>query len=240
MGNIYLVRHGQASWDRDDYDQLSDLGAQQAAKLGDYWRTFEEPCAAVSGTMLRHQQTADGFFSGLQQRVPIRFNAGFNEFNHEQVLYRYKPEWRDLSVMRQYIAQQDEPDRVFMTHFTNALARWISGQYDDYDESFVRFRSRCYRALTQMIEETRLISNTEEQPKSTVVFTSGGVIAMICGELMGLSHENSLKLNRRIVNSSVTKIVYSAGASHPTQITLDSFNNYSHLDLLGPSWVTRK
>ena len=62
---------------------------------------------------------------------------------------------------------------------------------------------------------------------------------MICGELMGLSHENSLKLNRRIVNSSVTKIVYSA-ASFPKQISIDSFNNYSHLEQLGTSWVTRK
>ena len=239
MGNIFLVRHGQASWDRDDYDQLSDLGAQQAVQLGEYWRSFDEPCAAVAGTMLRHQQTADGFFNGLEQRVPIRFNSGFNEFNHEQVLYRYKPEWRDLSVMRQFIAQQDEPDQVFMKHFTNALARWISGEYDDYDESVIGFRNRCYRALTQMIEEMSLTASTEEPPKNTVVFTSGGVIAMICGELMGLSHENSLKLNRRIVNSSVTKIVYSA-SSHPKHISIDSFNNYSHLEQLGTSWVTRK
>ncbi len=26
MGHLYLVRHGQASFGADDYDQLSDLG----------------------------------------------------------------------------------------------------------------------------------------------------------------------------------------------------------------------
>ena len=38
MGTIYLVRHGQASFGADDYDQLSALGTQQAQQLGRYWQ----------------------------------------------------------------------------------------------------------------------------------------------------------------------------------------------------------
>ena len=34
MGTIYLVRHGQASFDSADYDKLSALGQLQAAQLG--------------------------------------------------------------------------------------------------------------------------------------------------------------------------------------------------------------
>ena len=34
MGNLYLVRHGQASFGADDYDQLSDLGIRQTVRLG--------------------------------------------------------------------------------------------------------------------------------------------------------------------------------------------------------------
>ena len=34
MGTLYLVRHGQASFGADDYDQLSPLGHQQALRLG--------------------------------------------------------------------------------------------------------------------------------------------------------------------------------------------------------------
>ncbi len=34
MGQIYLVRHGQASFGSADYDQLSTLGAEQAQMLG--------------------------------------------------------------------------------------------------------------------------------------------------------------------------------------------------------------
>ena len=34
MGQILLVRHGQASWGAADYDVLSPLGERQAAALG--------------------------------------------------------------------------------------------------------------------------------------------------------------------------------------------------------------
>ena len=37
MGQLYLVRHGQASFGADDYDQLSELGRRQAVQLGRYW-----------------------------------------------------------------------------------------------------------------------------------------------------------------------------------------------------------
>ena len=36
MGTIYLVRHGQASFGSDDYDQLSPLGEEQSWHLGQW------------------------------------------------------------------------------------------------------------------------------------------------------------------------------------------------------------
>ena len=33
MAIIYLIRHGQASFGADDYDQLSDLGRRQCLRL---------------------------------------------------------------------------------------------------------------------------------------------------------------------------------------------------------------
>jgi broad specificity phosphatase PhoE len=38
MGTLYLVRHGQASFGADDYDQLSALGRRQSVRLGEYLR----------------------------------------------------------------------------------------------------------------------------------------------------------------------------------------------------------
>ncbi|MGK0529545.1 MAG: broad specificity phosphatase PhoE, partial [Alteromonadales bacterium] len=38
MTDIYLVRHGQASFGKANYDKLSELGGQQAIWLGDYFK----------------------------------------------------------------------------------------------------------------------------------------------------------------------------------------------------------
>ena len=67
MGTLYLVRHGQASFGAEDYDQLSALGRQQAVRLGEHWRArglgFD---AVITGTLRRHTQTLEGIAEGLQ------------------------------------------------------------------------------------------------------------------------------------------------------------------------------
>ncbi|MEQ9737575.1 MAG: phosphoglycerate mutase family protein, partial [Algiphilus sp.] len=59
MGAIYLIRHGQASFGKADYDQLSSTGMQQASRLGEALSMrLPHPDVVVAGAMLRHQQTA--------------------------------------------------------------------------------------------------------------------------------------------------------------------------------------
>ena len=59
MGEIILVRHGQANSsarDEEGYDRLSDLGHQQAAWLGDYMRDREGVFyKVISGSLRRHR-----------------------------------------------------------------------------------------------------------------------------------------------------------------------------------------
>ena len=66
MGTLFLVRHGQASFGADDYDQLSALGQQQSVRLGEYFKskgvTFS---AAMSGTLKRQTQTLAGICQGM-------------------------------------------------------------------------------------------------------------------------------------------------------------------------------
>mgnify|MGYP006207489193 FL=1 len=58
MGTLYLVRHGQASFGADDYDQLSERGQAQSQRLGAYWRERGLRFDAVyTGTLRRHAQT---------------------------------------------------------------------------------------------------------------------------------------------------------------------------------------
>ena len=60
MGQILLVRHGQASFGAADYDALSPLGFEQSRLLGAALahRTISVD-AVVHGTMRRHRETAE-------------------------------------------------------------------------------------------------------------------------------------------------------------------------------------
>ena len=55
MGQLYLVRHGQASLGAADYDQLSSLGERQSQRLGEHWRSqglhFD---AVITGALADH------------------------------------------------------------------------------------------------------------------------------------------------------------------------------------------
>ena len=70
MGTLYLVRHGQASFGADDYDQLSELGQRQSRRLGAYFQerglTFE---AVITGSLKRQQQTWRGIAQGMGQPI---------------------------------------------------------------------------------------------------------------------------------------------------------------------------
>src|SRR5262245_21004338 len=59
MSTLTLVRHAQASFFTDHYDQLSPLGEKQARSLGEYWaRRGTEFDEVYTGPRRRHQQTA--------------------------------------------------------------------------------------------------------------------------------------------------------------------------------------
>jgi len=59
MAEITLLRHAQASFGADNYDQLSELGHRQAQWLGQHLRNpgkgFDR---LVMGSMVRHRETA--------------------------------------------------------------------------------------------------------------------------------------------------------------------------------------
>jgi broad specificity phosphatase PhoE len=71
MGNLYFVRHGQASFGADDYDQLSELGSRQSVRLGEYLAEkglqFE---AVYTGSLKRHIQTYGGIQTGMATLAP--------------------------------------------------------------------------------------------------------------------------------------------------------------------------
>lgn len=224
MGVIYLVRHGQASFGADDYDQLSHLGQEQARHLGEWINDCGLSVAAIAtGTQKRHQQSAAA--CSMLCSTPAEENwqedAGFNEFDHHEVLVNHRPEFAAPQALKQFLAQADNPRRAFQQIFSQAVARWVSGRHDaDYAESFAAFRERVTTALKRLIEA----SGTGQD---AWVFTSGGSITAIVQGLLAIPDERIFELNWTLVNTGITKLLH-----QPGRISLSYVNNHAHLERL--------
>ena len=124
MGNLYLVRHGQASFGADDYDQLSDLGTRQSVRLGQYLAEkglqFE---AAYTGSLKRHTQTLDGIRTGLDNTSsvgPTQAWPGLNEYDGEAVINAIAP----------HPLQRPTTPELYREHFRmlrDGLTQWMNG-----------------------------------------------------------------------------------------------------------------
>jgi broad specificity phosphatase PhoE len=85
MAELYLVRHGQASFGAENYDELSPSGRTQSLWLGEYFAQAKVRFdRVVIGTMQRHRQTADGILSAMgDPQVEIAQDAGLNEYDFQ-------------------------------------------------------------------------------------------------------------------------------------------------------------
>ena len=242
MAAIYLIRHGQASFGSADYDQLSDKGWQQAALLGQYWRSRATPCKFYCGDLLRHSQTLSSFNEGYQgSATPTIIHSGFNEFDHVDILKNYHAQWQNLAKMSDEIKQLKNPNKTFQKEFSNALNRWVSGDKDEeYKESWQQFKARCIRALQDIIAQElankrqfKADGSKAKPSKDILVFTSGGTISVIVQHILKLNDQQALDINQQARNTSVTKLLFSENL-----LSVDYLNNYSHLEQAGDDWVT--
>lgn len=220
MGTLYLVRHGQASFGADDYDQLSALGERQSERLGQYFKArglqFE---AALTGTLKRQQQTLAGICSGLGSAPPTRSWPGLNEYDSLAVIATVHPE---------PLPKPTNPEMV-RHHFRllrDGLAQWMAGTVSPQGMlSYCDFAAGVADALAHV---------RKTNAGDVLLVSSGGPIATAVAQVLGASPEASIALNLRIRNSSVTEFDF-----NPKRHALVSYNSLPHLHLPADAdWVT--
>ncbi len=213
MGQLLLVRHGQASWAAEDYDVLSETGWEQSRLLG---RALAArgvaPAVAFSGGMRRHRETAEACLEAFGVEVPLETDPGWAEFDHVAMLAAVPAPFEGRTPTR--------PE--FQAWFEEATDRWTGGDHDaDYDESFAAFTDRVGSALRRTAETVG--SGT------ALVFSSGGPVSWAVSHLLAEETDVRRRLWRRLnpvcVNSGVTRLV--AGRRG---VTMVSFNEHAHLD----------
>jgi broad specificity phosphatase PhoE len=230
MSLLTLVRHGQASFDADDYDRLSALGEQQARLLGQYWANqrvaFDE---VYTGPRSRQQKSAELVGMGLEQGglvwpEPVIL-SDLDEYDLEGLLKRLAPRLVELhpefaQLMKDYQCSVGEQNRLrdFQRMFESLLRHWQSAELPDEGiESWAAFRNRVDRVIRRVQEQSG-------RGRRVVVFTSGGFIGGATQQALKVSDSTALELNWRIRNCSLTEFVYTRD-----RFSLDSFNTIPHL-----------
>ena len=84
MGQLILVRHGQASFGADDYDVLSETGWEQGRALGTWLReSGVRPTSLVRGSLRRHRETLEALTETAGWGdLAVAEDAGWDEFDH--------------------------------------------------------------------------------------------------------------------------------------------------------------
>lgn len=222
MASIYLIRHGQASFMEENYDQLSPLGIRQSMLLGDYFRQQElEISYHCSGTLERQQHTFQHFASKEDTKQDIL--STLDEHQGPSVFKKQIPNYfsqnSDVAVRFQKNGRHDPLVRkalvkaFFQWHLQWAAGDLDSGQYESWHD----FKKRGDIAF----EQIKQLATAHE---TIGVFTSGGVIAHILGRVLGISDEKVVELNWQVKNTSFSELQVT-----PNRIILKSFNNTPHL-----------
>ncbi|MES2424266.1 MAG: histidine phosphatase family protein [Pseudomonadota bacterium] len=218
MGNLYLVRHGQASFGADDYDMLSPRGHQQSLRLGEYFKQKDLRFDAVlTGTLRRHAETHAGICKGAGWEAKALAWPGLNEYDSEAVIHAIHP---------QPLPKPDTPEvyRHYFRLLRDGLTQWMAGVVTPKGmPSYTEFRAGVVSAL----DHVRM-----QCSGNVLIVSSGGPISTAVGHVLGTSAETTIELNLRIRNTAVTEFTF-----NPKRHTLVTFNTLPHLDNQ-PDWVT--
>ena len=211
MGTLYLVRHGQASFGAEDYDQLSPLGLQQAQRLGAHWLAQGQRFDTVlMGTLRRHAQTLDGIAQGLPGLPAPQVLPSLDEYDSLALI---------RAIHTEPLQKPNTPE-LYRHHFRllcDAIAQWMAGVISPQGmPSWEDFSLGVRRVLDQV--------RRDHADQNVLLVSSGGPISTAVGEVLGTAPEVTIALNMRIRNSAVTEFSVS-----PKRLMLQTFNTLPHL-----------
>jgi broad specificity phosphatase PhoE len=223
MATIMMVRHGQASFGSDNYDQLSPLGQRQADLMGEYFRdtgvTFD---VAYSGQLSRQCETAQRVLASQPKNVEHKIDARFDEVRNDEQVDILLPiltesEPRLAKLMESALQDSKHYQKIIEAVFTH----WVTRTTPHPDiQSWEAYSSGVMSGISDVMRE-------EGGGKTVGIFTSGGTIATATALVLGVSADLVYRFYEPVINCSVTQFFYSGD-----KISLSHFNDHSALRLL--------
>ncbi|MEU0238039.1 histidine phosphatase family protein [Nocardiopsis sp. NPDC006198] len=209
MPAIYLIRHGKASPEAEDYDELSPTGHEQARLLGAELKRRDLRIGAVAtGALRRQRQTAAAALAEAGIDTAPAADPRWDEYDH-------------LGLLGSHLTGTG----TLQERLDAALTSWM-GAGGSGPGTWEGFREGVNAALSDLVAGLG-------RGETALVFTSAGVVAAVCSTLLGASSAGFLAMNRVVVNGSVSKLLHGRGG---TQVL--SFNDHAHLEQGGPALMT--
>ncbi len=225
MGNLVLVRHGQASVHAADYDDLSELGHEQGRVLGTSWADAGERFdRVVVGPLRRQRQTLKAVEAVYRERgldwPEAEQMPELDEHHGPEVIKHHSEElFREIGVSEE---EQDASGEVgslrrYLKIYQLGTRRWVSGALGTPDdlEPWADFRDRVASGVGWLTNGS--------SGQRVVAFTSGGATAAVVGAALELGDEKVLELSWRVRNGSLTELLFSGG-----RLALETFNTTPH------------
>ena len=230
MGNLYLVRHGQASFLQQNYDKLSPLGAAQSRLLGDCWarRSLTFHRVAV-GPRARQKDTVElvraAYLTADVAFPEPQLLPEFDEYQGEAVLQHgltelleTNPEIRALHSAFISSANDAELHANFQRLYAAIIGDWVRGVFTVPGvETWQEFSARITAGLKQFL-------GSGARGERVAIFTSGGPVAVAMQRALHLSADDTLHLTWMSRNSSWSEFLYSG-----ERFSLSTFNSHAHI-----------
>ena len=220
MSQLFLVRHGQASFGASNYDQLSSLGYQQARWLGEHFADLGVKFdRVITGQLARQQQTAREILQGAEQSLPLAVDTGFDEFD-----------FHTLAAVYCHSCGMPVPDtrdggRLFFQMLRKAMIAWSHNELHSLHhpvgghalESWDDFHQRVQHAM-------QALCSLDDNDETVLVVSSGGAMAMLLSQVLNCGVETLINLNMQTRNTGIHHLYFNQRG-----FQLAAFNNLPHL-----------
>lgn len=212
MAKIYLVRHGQASFEADNYDELSALGYEQSSAVGAFFKDqgvcFDE---FWCGTLNRHQQTLAKIIFELElvEKPEVNLTADLNEYDFKKIIKNYI-ELNNLS--------NTYNKKEYISLLRSSLSAWQDAELIiPSNETWIDFTQRLVKFCTEQKDK-------HKSQKNILVVASGGSCSAIIQNILDLKNDKFIDLNIQTANCAITEIYF-----NEKNMWLSGFNNLIHL-----------
>lgn len=216
MSSLILLRHGQASFGAERYDELSGRGRAQAEAVGRHLAARGRRFTQVwIGPRERHRMTARHALEPLGQDWQVPAEPALDEFAEGQQILAAAERRRGVKLRGEGAIVGRESVRFYVDEIEAWAERraHIAGVPDP-----ATFRATVAGWLARATAQT-------DAGQNLLAVTSGGVIAAVMAIVLDLPDARIAYFMRSVGNASLSEFAFSPGRG----VSLVSYNVSAHL-----------